>query len=140
VQKTVDIIVHSSHISALAAVFKYNSRILGIYGTIGRFLCTKVNLFFFQSSMADDHLADFRIITVQTIRKQHSGKSSPYIFILRMLANFLIYYCKILIKPAFLNFFGSEFLHIIPISIVGLSVYILVSDHMAVYKCFLIVA
>ena len=139
VQKTVDIVVHCAGIASLTAVFKNNCCIFCIQRNVSSPVCTQINLLFFKSPMADDHLPDLGIVAVQSVGKEHSGQSCSYIFILGIHAEFLIYNSKIFVNPALFNLFTGKFFHVAPVGVVGLFIQLLIPDHIAVNKCLLVI-
>ena len=140
IQETVDIIIHCSCVTSLAAVFKNHRGVFGIQRNVRGLIRTQINLLLLQSPMADNDFPDLGIVAVQPIGKKDSGQSRPYIFVLGIYTELLIYYGKIFVDPAFLDLLKSKFFHVVPISIVSFLIQFLVPDHIAVYKSFLIIA
>ena len=140
IQETVDIIIHCSCVTSLAAVFKNHSCVFGIQRNVRSLIRTQINLLFLQSPMADNDLPDLGIVTVQPVGKEDSGQSRPYIFVLGIYTEFLVYHSKIFVDPAFFDLLISKFFHVVPVSIVSFLIQLLVPDHIAVYKSFLIIA
>ena len=140
IQETMDIIIHRSGIASLAAVFKDHRSVLGIQRNVGSLIRTQINLLFLQSPMTDNNLPDLGIVTVQPVGKEDSGQSRPYIFVLGIYTEFLVYHSKIFVDPAFLDLLISKFFHVVPVGIVSFLIQFLVPDHIAVYKSFLIIA
>ena len=139
IQETVDIIIHCSCVTSLAAVFKNHRGVFGIQRNVRGLIRTQINLLLLQSPMADNDFSDLGIVAVQPIGKEDSGQSRPYIFVLGIYTELLIYYGKIFVDPAFFDLLKGKFFHIVPVSVISFLIKLLIPDHIAVYKSFFII-